>query len=178
MAPDKLATVTGLSSVEAEQAYRLYHMATPEITNWWDELLDLVRRDRSITTCLGRRWLLLERWDDNALDSIVAFEPQSINGDWTSSGIYKCHSDPRWPPSARIVINIHDANICLNRIEDGPTVREIMKQHAEKEIWINSVGNRLRGIDRPEPLIVPVELGVSQPGPDGVHRWSGIQKIK
>ena len=86
MAPDRLATVTGLSAVEAEQAYRLYHMATPEITVWWDDLVALVRRDRSITTALGRRWMLLEHWSDDALDSIVAFEPQSLNGDWTSSG--------------------------------------------------------------------------------------------
>jgi DNA polymerase-1 len=178
MQPDKLSTVTGLSSVESEQAYRLYHMASPQVQLWWDDLIALVRRDRQITTCLGRRWLLLERWDEAALDSIVAFEPQSINGDWTSSVIYKCHSDPGWPPSARIAFNVHDANIALNRIEDGPTVRSIMQHHAEQPIWINSVRNRLNGIDRPEPLIVPAELGVSLPGSDGIHRWSTIQKIK
>ena len=27
-------------------------------------------------------------------------------------------------------------------------------------------------IDKPEPLIVPAELGVSVPDTDGVHRWS------
>jgi hypothetical protein len=178
MAPLKLATVTGLSSVEAEQSYRLYHMATPEITVWWDDLVALVRRDRAITTCLGRRWLLLERWDDAALDSIVAFEPQSINGDWTSSVIYKCHHDPDWPPTARILINVHDANIALNRHEDGELVRHIMKKHAEQPIWINSVKNRLSKMDKPEPLIVPAELGVSVAGPDGIHRWSTIQKVK
>jgi DNA polymerase I-like protein with 3'-5' exonuclease and polymerase domains len=177
MAPDKLATVTGLSSVEAEQAYRLYHMATPEITVWWDDLVALVRRDRRIDTCLGRRWLLLERWDDQALDSIVAFEPQSINGDWTSSVIYKCHADPEWPSTARILINVHDANIALSRHEDGPTVRAIMKRYAEQPIMINSVTNRLQGIDAPEPLIVPAELGVSRPDADGVHRWSTIEKV-
>lgn len=177
MGPDKLATVTGLSHVEAEQAYRLYHMASPQVTMWWDDLVALVRRDRAITTALGRRWMLLERWDDAALDAIVAFEPQSINGDWTSSVIYKCHDDPDWPPTARIVINVHDALIALNRHEDGPTVRSIMKHHAEQPIWINSVSNRLAGIDAPEPLIVPAELGVSQPGPDGVHRWSTIAKV-
>ena len=177
MAADKLATVTGLSSVEAEQAYRLYHMATPEVTVWWDDAIDLVRRTGQITTCLGRRWLLLERFDPLALDSIIAFEPQSINGDWTSSVIYKCHHDPEWPPTALILINVHDANIALNRIEDGPTVRAIMKKHAEQPIWINSVQNRLRGIDQPEPLIVPAEMGVSLPGSDGIHRWSTIKKV-
>jgi len=177
MAADKLATVTGLSSVEAEQAYRLYHMATPEVSLWWDDAIDLVRRTGQITTCLGRRWLLLERFDPLALDSIIAFEPQSINGDWTSGVIVKCHNDPEWPPTARILINVHDANIALNRIEDGPTVRAIMKRHAEQPIWINSIQNRLRGIDKPEPLIVPAEMGVSLPDADGIHRWSTIKKV-
>lgn len=177
MAPDKLSTVTGLSSVESEQAYRLYHMASPEITMWWDDLVALVRRDTRITTCLGRRWLLMERFDPAALDSIVAFEPQSINGDWTSSVAYKAHSDPEWPPTARILMNVHDANIALNRIEDGLAVRAILKKHAEQPILINSVQNRLRGIDKPEPLIVPAEMGVSQPDENGVHRWSTIRKV-
>ena len=177
MAPDKLATVTGLSAVEAEQAYRLYHMATPGVTVWWDDLVALVRRDRAITTCLGRRWMLMERWDEAALDSIVAFEPQSINGDHTSSVIYKCHNDPEWPPTARIVINVHDANIALNRHCDGEAVRAIMKKHAEEPIWITSVNARLNGKDIPEPLIVPAELGVSVADAEGIHRWSGIRKI-
>jgi hypothetical protein len=177
MAPDKLATVTGLPLVEAEQAYRLYHMAAPEVQLWWDDAIDLVRRTGQVTTCLGRRWILLERFDPAALDSIIAFEPQSINGDWTTSVIYKCHSDPEWPLSARIVINVHDANIALNRIVDGPTVRAIMKRHAEQPIWINSVHNRLKGIDASEPLIVPAELGVSIPDNHGIHRWSTIRKV-
>ena len=177
MAADKLSSVTGLSSVEAEQAYRLYHMATPEIQVWWDDLIALVRRDRGITTCLGRRWMLMERWDVNALDSIVAFEPQSINGDHTSSVIYKCHSDSEWPPSARILINVHDANIALNRHADGEVVRSIMKKYAEHPLRINSVQNRLRHIDDPLELIVPCELGVSQPDEQGVHRWSTIKKL-
>jgi len=177
MQADKLSTVTGLPSVESEQAYRLYHMATPEITVWWDDLAELVRRDRSITTCLGRRWMLLERFDPTALDSIVAFEPQSINGDHTSSVIYKCHSDPKWPITARIIINVHDANIALNRHEDGEAVRAIMQRHAQSPLYINSVQNRLRGINQPTELIVPAELGVSRPDKDGVHRWSTIAKL-
>lgn len=177
MAADKLATVTGLSSVESEQAYRLYHMATPEITVWWDDAIELVRRDRKITTCLGRRWLLLERFDPAALDSIIAFEPQSMNGDWTSSVIYKCHNDPRWPQSARIILNIHDANIALNRIEDGECVRDIMRTYAEQPFYINSVRNRLKGIDKPEPLIVPAEMAHSFPDENGIHRWSTIRKV-
>jgi DNA polymerase I-like protein with 3'-5' exonuclease and polymerase domains len=178
MAPDRLATVTGLPIREAEQAYRLYHHATPQITVWWDDLVQLVRRDRAVTTCLGRRWLLLERYDEAALESITAFEPQSMNGDWTASVIYKCQDDPRWPRDARMVLNIHDANVAINRPQDGPLVRQIMREYAEAPIHINSVKNRLQGVYKPEPLVVPAEFGVSVPGPDGIHRWSTIKKLK
>ena len=177
MGMDKLTTVTGLPNVEAEQAYRLYHMASPEVQLWWDDVLALVRRDGALSTCLGRRWLLLEKFDPLTLDGVIAFEPQSINGDWTASVIYKCHSDPEWPPTARIVINVHDANIALNRHEDGDAVRSIMRRHAEEPLWINSIQNRLRGIHDPMPLIIPAELGVSYPDEHGVHRWSGIEKL-
>ena len=177
MAADKLATVTGLPPVEAEQAYRLYHMASPEVQQWWDDVLALIKRDSSITTCLGRRWLLLERYDPAVMDSVIAFEPQSINGDWTSSVIYKCHADPDWPSTARIVINVHDANIALHRIGDGEAVRSVMKRHAEQPMYINSVANRLRGIHDPVELIIPAEMAQSLPDENGIHRWSGIRKI-
>jgi hypothetical protein len=75
------------------------------------------------------------------------------------------------------VINVHDANIALNRHCDGELVRSIMRKHAEQPIWINSIANRLRGVDSPEPLIVPAEMGVSIPDVDGVHRWSTIRKV-
>jgi hypothetical protein len=111
------------------------------------------------------------------MEGVIAFEPQSINGDWTSSVIYKCHADPDWPPTARIVINVHDANIALHQAGDGEAVRSVMKRHAEQPLQINSVYNRLRGIDDPVELIIPAEMARSVAGTDGVHRWSGITKV-
>lgn len=178
MQPDRLATTTGLLITEAEFAFRAYHRTTPEIMDWWTDLVHLVRRDRRIISALGRRWMLLERYDDAALDAIVAFEPQSLNGDHTASVIYKCMRDPDWPKDARMAINIHDANIALHRECDGETVRAIMRKHAEAPIMINSIRNRLRGIDDPQPLIVPADFGVSRPDENGIHRWSTIKKIK
>jgi hypothetical protein len=178
MQPDRLATTAGMSIGEAEISFRLYHRTTPEVMQWWDDTIALVRRDRQLTSCLGRRWVLLERFDEAALDSVIAFDPQSTNGDHTSSVIYKCENDPRWPPDARMVLNVHDANIAINRPVDGPLVREIMREYAETPILINSVKNKLRGVYDPEPLIVPADFGVSQPDANGIHRWSTIKKIK
>jgi len=167
MAPDRLATTTGLSIHEAEVAYNIYHRETPELRAWWDDLAAEVRNTRQLVSPLGRRWLLLERFDETALDSIVAFKPQSTAGDWVCGVIYKCENDPRWPRDARICLNIHDALIALNRIDDGPLVRSIMREYAEQPIHIN-------GYD----MIVPAEFGVSKPDEFGVHRWSTITKIK
>jgi DNA polymerase I - 3''-5'' exonuclease and polymerase domains len=177
MAPDRLATTTGLSIVEAEKAWRIYHATTPEVQQWWDDIAALVRRDRSITTSIGRRWILMQRYDDDALESVVAFEPQSTNGDHTASVIYKCERDPRWPRDARMLLNIHDALVAINKPADGPLVRSIMRRYAEQPLMINSVRNRLRGINAPTPLIVPADFGVSVPDEFGKHRWSTIKKL-
>lgn len=178
MAADRLATVTGLPMVDAERAYRLYHRATPQIVVWWNDLADLVRRDRQLTTCLGRRWRLLEKWSEDALTSVVAFEPQSTNGDHTASVIYKAREHRLWPRDARFLTNIHDANIAIHRPKDTEAVVAILRQYAEEPLYINSVKNRLAGRDRPEPLIVPADFKMTHPGEDGVHRWSTLGKLK
>lgn len=173
MQSDRLATVTGLSALEADKAYRIYHRTTPEIMVWWDDTEKEVRRNKKLVNAFGREWLLLERIDEDSLSAIIAFYPQSTAGDKVAQVIYQCHEDPEWPryPDGRlrahVVLNIHDALIALNRIEDGPLVRAIMKRHAESPIPING-----------RPLIVPAEFGVSVPDANGVRRWSTIKKIK
>lgn len=167
MAPDRFAAANGLSLSEAESIYREYHRLHPQLKRWWDSLRDEVRDTSMLVAPLGRRWLLLERMTDTALDSIVAFKPQSTAGDHVASVIYKCENDPRWPKSARVVLNIHDALITLNRIEDGLLVRSIQKEYAEAPLVI---GNHT--------MIVPAEFGKSEPDEHGIHRWSTIKKIK
>ena len=167
MAADRLATTAKISLAEAETNYRLYHSTTPEIKEWWAREIAEAREKRMLWSPLGRRWLMLERWDEDALDSIIAFKPQSTAGDWIASVIYKCERDPRWPKDARMILNIHDADIAINRVEDGPLVRALMRSYAEEPIWFGD-----------ESIIVPADFGVSQPGEDGIHRWSTIKKLK
>ena len=166
MGPDRLAQVTGLSIADATRNHRVYHKINPELEVWWNDTIKEVTRTRELWTPMGRRWTLLERPSDTAFESIIAFKPQSTAGDKVAGVIYKCHEDPEWPTDARIVLNIHDALIALNRPADGPLVREIMRKHAEEPIIING-----------ESLIIPAEFGVSHPDEQGVHRWSTIKKI-
>lgn len=173
MAPDRLATVTKLSLAEATRAHRLYHAAFPEISLAWKDILNRVKRDRVLFNSFGRRWILLTRLDqDEVLDSIVAFEPQSSIGDKVCETIYLSHDDSDWPRSrhgmeAAITLNIHDALIALARLEDMERVARVMQRHALRPLIVHG-----------EELHIPIDLGMSVPDEHGVHRWSTIQKVK
>jgi uracil-DNA glycosylase family 4 len=169
MGYDRLAETTGLPIIEAKAAYDIYHRINPELRRWWEQLIQTATRDRELWTPLGRRWKLLERITDEALESIVAFIPQSTIGDKVTSVIYRSHADPDWDVRARICLNIHDALIAL--VPDEPaalmTTTSIMKRHAESPIYIGA-----------EPLIIPADISISEPGEDGIHRWSTLKKVK
>lgn len=166
MGPDRLATAAGLSLSQADVAYTAYHRTNPQIRDWWDATIKRVRQEHMLTSPMGRRWRLMQRLDDSALDSIIAFEPQSLAGDKVASVIYLCHDDPQWPRDARVILNIHDALIAIHRPADGVLVRSIMKKHMETPVLIKG-----------QQLIVPCELMASTPGNDNVHRWSTLKKV-
>ncbi len=173
MAPDRLATVTGLTISEATHAHRLYHSAFPEIARAWHDLVARVKRDKILYNAYGRRWILLSRLDsDEALDSIVAFEPQSSIGDKVCQVIYQAHEDRDWPRSSRgleaaITLNIHDALIALARLEDMPRVARILHRYATAPIIV-----------RNKELSIPADIALSQPDEKGIHRWSTLKKVK
>lgn len=181
----RLAETTGLSLRDAEDAYRRYHRLTPELRKWWQDLEQTVVRDKMLFNAYGRRLVIIERITDEALESIVAFKPQSTIGDKVSRVIYLCEEDDRWPDYARIILNIHDALVAVAPLDKLMTCGAIMKEHAEEPLYIH--GNE---------LIIPADLKVSQPigwdydetthkitylgreDGNGKHRWAGMKKIK
>lgn len=170
MGAEKLAEVCGISRMQANEAYYSYHRAFPEIKRWWGTTLETIRRYRELRTPLGRRLLLLgvdPYADDEMLDSIIAFVPQSTIGDLVASIIYKCHQDKRWPKTAWVSLNIHDAIIASNKLEDGKLVRSLMKEHAEVTIK-TPTGD----------VMIPFEFKHSVPDEQGVHRWKNLEKVK
>ncbi len=169
MAGDRLAETSGMSVGEAIEVYTLYHREHPELRRWWRSLEDEVRRTKMLFNAYGRRLLFLERLNnDEALESIVAFRPQSTIGDKVARVIYMCHEDEEWPhDKARIAMNIHDALIAIAHKDVAKTVLRLMKKHAEEPIIVKG-----------EPLIISAELGISTPDEHGFHRWSTIKKVK
>lgn len=169
MAPDRLATTTGLPLDRATEAYNIYHRLTPELRHWWQALENEIRKNKVLYNSFGRRLQLLERITPEALESIVAFRPQSSIGDKVAQVIYEAEDDPRWPSSARMLMNIHDADIALCRVEDARLVASILKKYAEKPMIVRK--------DMP-PLIIPTAIAIAEPDEFGIRRWSTLKKVK
>ena len=166
MQADKLAETTGLPIHRAREAFTLYHRINPELREWWAVEENTVRRTKQLVSPLGRVLRIMERITDEAMESIIAFKPQSTVGDHVSATMYLCEDDDDWPHDARICLNIHDALIALAPIPKAATVAHIMKKHAERPLIING-----------RQLIIPADLAVSQLD-RGYHRWSSLRKVK
>ena len=148
----RLATVADLTYDEARAAFNIYHHITPELAAWWEALTSEVRSKRQLLSSYGRRLIILERLTDKSLESIVAFRPQSTIGDKVNKVIYQSHDDDKWPSSARIALNIHDALIALSKADDAKRCLSIMKKYAEQPIMVTSTMTR-----ETEPMIIPAE---------------------
>ena len=162
----KLAEVTGQSLSQATENYNIYHRTTPELKQWWQNTIDEVKATRELWSPLGRRLKFLGRMDENALDSVIAFKPQSTIGDLVASFIYKIEDHRRWPINARVCLNIHDALIALVPKNKAKMCLTIMKEVAEQPIMVNNM-----------PLIIPADMKLSEPDDQGIHRWSTLKDV-
>jgi hypothetical protein len=171
--PDAAAIKFGITLAEATNAHRLYHTAFPEISIAWQDIRKRVEREKVLYNAFGRRWILLSRIDDDkALESIIAFEPQSSIGDKVCEVIYQSHEDSEWPKSSRgleaaVTLNIHDALIALCRLEDMHRVASVLKRHASRPLIV-----------RNQELVIPSDFAFSEADEQGVHRWSTLKKVK
>lgn len=166
MMPDRLSSTTGLSLADATNAYRTYHRITPELQKWWVSLEQEVRTNKTLFNAFGRRWIVLERLSPEALESIVAFKPQSTLGDHVVRVIRQSHEDPAWPSDARMWLNIHDALIILAPRHKVKHCLAIAKKYAEAPILVNG-----------HSLIIPADTKMGYPGDDGIIRWSTLKAV-
>jgi DNA polymerase I - 3''-5'' exonuclease and polymerase domains len=180
----KLAEVTDLPFHQASRAWSVYHAITPELRAWWGAEEKQFKLTREIYNGMGRRFKVIQRIDDDVLDSIIAFYPQSTIGDKVTRVWYMCEEDDAWPDRmyARIAIDVHDNLVPIAHPRYAKTCLRIMKKHAESPIMVQDVYK-----NKPEPLIVPAELKMSYPtlwdgeafveDPQGLHRWSHMREV-
>lgn len=175
MGPDRLAAVTELPLAEAMSAYRTYHRITPELQQWWSNVEKEVRDNGMLFNAMGRRWLLMERLSPEALESIVAFKPQSLVGDWVSSIIYKAHDDPRWPADARMALNVHDSLICLAPLPKVELCLSIALKYAGEEIRIPYKDG---SFVKHRGLIIPSDAKIAVPNERGFYSWGSLREAE
>lgn len=164
MGPDRLATTTGLPLAEADKAYRIYHRETPELREWWSSIETELKTKGCLYNSYGRRFIVMERLSPEALESIVAFKPQSTIGDKVCRVMYLSESHEKWPRTCRMALNIHDALIAMGPIDDLPMALSIMKYYAEEPLYIHG-----------EKLIIPADTKLSYPDEKGIHRWNQLK---
>jgi DNA polymerase I-like protein with 3'-5' exonuclease and polymerase domains len=187
----RLAEVTGLPYHEAARAFSLYHNTTPELKKWWEQEEKEFKRTKEVFNALGRRLKIIQRLDDEALESLIAFYPQSTLGDKIVQVWYQAEEDDRWPDPmyARVCLNVHDNLVGLAMPKYAKTCLKILKSYAESPILISDAWHR-----KPEPLIIPAETKMSFPtiaavdkktgrlmfreDPNGLHRWSHMKEVK
>ncbi len=191
----RLAEVTGLPFHEARSSFQIYHRITPQLKKWWQEEERQFRATKVIYNAYGRRLKVVQRIDDDVLESIIAFYPQSTIGDKITQTWYMCEEDNDWPvvEQARICIDVHDNLVAVTTPKVAKTCLRIMKKHAESPIYVQDVWKRRP----PEPLVIDAELKMSYPtvwdakyknkdgsrgafveSKDGLHRWSHMKDVK
>jgi uracil-DNA glycosylase family 4 len=182
----KLAEVTDLPFHQAARAWAVYHAITPELRKWWEAEEKQFRLTREVYNGLGRRLKIIQRLDDDAFESLIAFYPQSTIGDKVTQVWYQSEEDDEWPDRmhARIAIDVHDNLIAIAEPKYAKTCLKIMKKHAESPLTIQDVYK-----NKPEKLIVPAELKMSYPtvwdvkkaqfveDAKGLHRWACMKAV-
>ena len=182
----KLAEVTDLPFHQAARAWAVYHALTPELRKWWVAEEKQFRLAREVYNGLGRRLKIIQRLDETAFESLIAFYPQSTIGDKVTQVWYQSEEDDAWPDKmhARIAIDVHDNLIAIAQPKYAKTCLKIMKKHAEAPITIQDVYK-----NKPERLIVPAELKMSYPSvwdikksqfvedAKGLHRWACMKPV-
>lgn len=167
MQPARLATTAKMPLTLAYEVHEIYHTTTPELRRWWDAIIEEVYSTRQLITCLGRRIIFPgSKINEDLLDAIIAFKPQSTLGDFVCGVQYKAQEDDAWPSYARIPFNNHDSLVAMCRIRDALTVARILRKYAEAPLLIKG-----------EQLIIPAEFKMSQPDEKGMHRWDNMKKL-
>ena len=183
----KLAEVTDLPFHQASRAWVVYHALTPELRYWWQAEEKSFRQDREVYNALGRRLKIIQRLDESAFESLIAFYPQSTIGDKVTQVWYQSEEDDEWPDRmyARVAIDVHDNLVAIAYPKYARTCLKIMKKYAESPIMVQDVYKH-----KPEPLIIPAELKTSYPSswskekgafvedPRGQHRWACMKSVE
>jgi len=133
--PQVLALQLNCTSSRAKQLMDLYYQINPHLKLWQQSIQDELRKDKTLTTPMGRRHRFLERWGDELFRSAYAFKPQSTVGDLLNSSLVNLYNDVG--DDIELMLQLHDAIYAqVPEEEVGPTIA-IMRRAMLKPVVVN-----------------------------------------
>jgi len=144
--------------------------AFPEIPQWHDWVAEQLQTTGEITTMLGRSRRFFDRPNDDAtLRKAVAYEPQSVAGDYTNQALLKIVKASKKNLPVKVFLQKHD-EIGFRFLEkDEEKVCAIVQELMEQELEIVSPSGEIRKWVVPVDMESGWNLGFkSKTNPDGL----------
>lgn len=149
------AILWGVEGIDYRLAKRIIdtrRKALPGLAKWWNAVGKKLRKDRTLTTCIGRRRIFFDRVDDNStLRAAVAFEAQSVVGD-VCNIIFRLLYERLKLPSQPL-LQVHDEVVVECPDEEIEHVKAEMQKAAVVPLNLN---------ENIEPLVIPIEISVGR----------------
>ncbi len=134
----------------AKHILEIRSAAIPGLEKWWKTVEIIVRRTRTITTCLGRRRIFFGRFDDVTFRDAVSFEPQSTVGDVCNMIFWKV--DEQLDDDCHLVLQVHDEVVVESPMAKVDKVVKLIKEVSQIVLWVCS----------DVPLIIPIDISLGK----------------
>lgn len=116
------ALTNEIPEAEAKRMIDLYHSGYPGIRTWHDSVQSLLRHDRTLTNCFGRKYKFLDAWGSDLFKAAYAFLPQSTVADLVNESLALTYADQS---------DIMEHSELLMQVHDSA----LMQQHFTESGW-------------------------------------------
>lgn len=87
------ALINEIEESESKRIVSLYHKIYPGIRLWYEHIQKLLRDDRTLTNCFGRKVRFMEEWGEPLFKSAYSMIPQSTVVDSLNKGMVRIYND-------------------------------------------------------------------------------------
>jgi len=149
--------ISGIDFQFSKAILQSRHKILPGLKKWWKAVERQLQKDRTLTTCLGRKRIFFGRLDETLYRTAYAFEPQSTVGD-VANIIFR-ELDKRLPDGSWCALQVHDEVVveCKDHLIND--VIQLFREVAVIPLFIND-----------EPRIIPIDISF---GKD----WKNCQEV-
>ena len=118
---------------EADDIIKKYHAIYPGIRNNHSAIQSLLRKDRCLVNCFGRKYQFLDDWGPILFKSAYSFVPQSTVPDLLNRGIIDIYeTDDKYLQFGELLAQVHDEALYQFPIDLGPqTLAYVIRTIAE-----------------------------------------------